>query len=64
MTTDIAERFLTIAVVDTNGLLRGQKVAASELPGILSSGMGMSPAQRAPAGESVLRRFKPRERPR
>jgi glutamine synthetase len=40
-----ADRFVTIAVVDTNGLLRGQKVAAAELPGILESGMGMSPAQ-------------------
>jgi glutamine synthetase len=40
-----ADRFVTIAVVDTNGLLRGQKVAATELPGILESGMGMSPAQ-------------------
>lgn len=42
-----ADRFVTIAVVDTNGLLRGQKVAAAELPGILESGMGMSPAQLA-----------------
>lgn len=41
------ERFVTIAVVDTNGLLRGQKVAAAELPGILEGGMGMSPAQLA-----------------
>lgn len=41
------ERFTTIAVADTNGLLRGQKVAAAELPGILDSGMGMSPAQLA-----------------
>jgi glutamine synthetase len=42
-----ASRFVTIAVTDTNGLLRGQKVAAAELPGILESGMGMSPAQLA-----------------
>jgi glutamine synthetase len=42
-----ADRFVTIAVVDTNGLLRGQKVAATELPGILENGMGMSPAQLA-----------------
>jgi len=42
-----ADRFVTIAVVDTNGLLRGQKVAAAELPGILEGGMGMSPAQLA-----------------
>ena len=47
MTNSSAERFATIAVVDTNGLLRGQKVAASELPGILANGMGMSPAQLA-----------------
>lgn len=47
MRQENADRFLTIAVADTNGLLRGQKVAASELPGILASGMGMSPAQLA-----------------
>ena len=47
MTHTTEERFVTIAVVDTNGLLRGQKVAASELPGILANGMGMSPAQLA-----------------
>lgn len=44
---NIAERFVTVAVTDTNGLLRGQKVAGAELPGILASGMGMSPAQLA-----------------
>lgn len=44
---DLGERFVTIAVVDTNGLLRGQKVAAAELAGILENGMGMSPAQLA-----------------
>lgn len=44
---DSSDRFVTIAVVDTNGLLRGQKVAAAELPGILEGGMGMSPAQLA-----------------
>ena len=42
-----AGRFVTVAVTDTNGLLRGQKVAAAELPGILENGMGMSPAQLA-----------------
>ncbi|GJI90412.1 glutamine synthetase [Rugamonas sp. R1(2021)] len=47
MTKTSAERFVTVAVVDTNGLLRGQKVAAGELPGILANGMGMSPAQLA-----------------
>ena len=41
----IADRFVTIAVIDTNGLLRGQKVAARELAGILKNGMGMAPAQ-------------------
>ncbi|KUI98600.1 glutamine synthetase family protein [Vibrio sp. MEBiC08052] len=45
--TNSRERFTTIAAVDTNGLLRGQKVAAHELPGILASGMGMSPVQLA-----------------
>ena len=41
------DRFVTIAVVDTNGLLRGQKVSGVELPGILEHGMGMSPVQLA-----------------
>lgn len=41
------QRFVTIAVVDTNGLLRGQKVAAAALPGLLEHGMGMAPAQLA-----------------
>lgn len=44
---EAADRFVTIAVADTNGLLRGQKVAAAELPSILENGMGMSPAQLA-----------------
>ena len=41
------ERFTTVAVTDTNGLLRGQKIAASGIPGILEHGMGMAPAQLA-----------------
>ncbi len=41
------QRFFTVAVVDTNGLLRGQKVAANALAGILKNGMGMAPAQLA-----------------
>ncbi|RBI83652.1 glutamine synthetase [Rhodosalinus halophilus] len=41
------QRFATIAVVDTNGLLRGQKVAARALPGLMEHGMGMAPAQLA-----------------
>lgn len=45
--THSKERFTTIAAVDTNGLLRGQKVAAHELPGIFESGMGMSAVQLA-----------------
>ena len=44
---DIRDRFVTIAVTDTNGLLRGQKLAAKSLPGILENGMGMAPAQLA-----------------
>lgn len=43
----VPDRFVTVAVADTNGLLRGQKVAAAELPAILDGGMGMSPAQLA-----------------
>lgn len=41
------DRFVTIAVVDTNGLLRGQKVCGAELPEVLENGVGMSPAQLA-----------------
>ena len=41
------DRFVTIAVTDTNGLLRGQKVAAGGLVGMLENGMGMAPAQLA-----------------
>lgn len=40
-------RFATVAVVDTNGLLRGQKVSGAGLKGILENGMGMAPAQLA-----------------
>jgi glutamine synthetase len=44
---DMPDRFATVAVVDTNGLLRGQKVCGHDLPGILEGGMGMSPAKLA-----------------
>jgi glutamine synthetase len=44
---EATDRFVTIAVVDTNGLLRGQKVCGHDLPGILTNGMGMSAAQLA-----------------
>ena len=40
-------RFATIAVVDTNGLLRGQKVRGADIPGLLEHGPGMSPVQLA-----------------
>jgi glutamine synthetase len=36
-------RFATVAMVDTNGLLRGQMVSTRSLAGILKNGMGMSP---------------------
>jgi glutamine synthetase len=42
-----ASRFATVAMTDTNGLLRGQMVSASSLRGIAKNGMGMSPAQLA-----------------
>ena len=45
--TSDKERFFTVAVVDTNGLLRGQKIAASAKSGILENGVGMAPAQLA-----------------
>lgn len=36
-------RFATVAMTDTNGLLRGQMVSTASLAGILKSGMGMAP---------------------
>lgn len=36
--------FATVAMVDTNGLLRGQMVSTANLSGILRDGMGMAPA--------------------
>ena len=44
---DPASRFATVAMTDTNGLLRGQMVSASSLKGIAKAGMGMAPAQLA-----------------
>ena len=44
---DPANRFATVALVDTNGLLRGQMVSVKSLKGILKNGMGMAPAQLA-----------------
>jgi glutamine synthetase len=44
---DPASRFATVAMTDTNGLLRGQMVSAGSLRGIMKNGMGMSPAQLA-----------------
>ena len=40
-------RFFTVAVVDTNGLLRGQKLSSKHLDTILKNGIGMAPAQLA-----------------
>ena len=40
-------RFATIAIVDTNGLLRGQKVRGADIPGLMGRGPGMSPVQLA-----------------
>lgn len=42
---DPASRFATVAMTDTNGLLRGQMVSTTSLKGIAKSGMGMAPAQ-------------------
>ncbi len=47
MTPTRQDRFVTVAVVDTNGLLRGQKLAAQDLEDILAHGIGMSPVQLA-----------------
>jgi len=40
-------RLVTIAVIDTNGLLRGQKISSRNLPAVMQGGMGMAPAQLA-----------------
>lgn len=42
---DPSSRFATVAMADTNGLLRGQMVSVSSLKGIAKNGMGMAPAQ-------------------
>ena len=44
---DPASRFATVAMTDTNGLLRGQMVSKSSMKGIAQNGMGMAPAQLA-----------------
>lgn len=36
-------RFITVAMSDTNGLLRGQKLSRKSFEGILQAGMGMAP---------------------
>jgi glutamine synthetase len=42
---DPASRFATVAMADTNGLLRGQMVSVASLKGIVKNGIGMAPAQ-------------------
>ncbi len=44
---DKAHKFATVAMVDTNGGLRGQMVSANSFSGIIKNGMGMAPAQLA-----------------
>jgi glutamine synthetase len=44
---DPASRFATVAMTDTNGLLRGQMVSVNSLRGIAKNGMGMAQAQLA-----------------
>lgn len=44
---DPKSRFATVAMTDTNGLLRGQMVSVKGLSGMLKSGMPMAPAQLA-----------------
>jgi glutamine synthetase len=44
---DEASRFATVAMTDTNGLLRGQMISVRGLPGILKHGMGMAAPQLA-----------------
>ena len=40
-------RFATVAMTDTNGLLRGQMLSVGSLKSALKNGMGMAPAQLA-----------------
>jgi glutamine synthetase len=50
-----SDRFATVAMVDTNGALRGQMVSARSLQGILAHGMGMAPVTLAlDPGDHVL----------
>lgn len=42
---DPSSRFATVAMADTNGLLRGQMVSVKSLRSIAQNGMGMAPAQ-------------------
>ena len=51
---DPASRFATVAMADTNGLLRGQMVSTGSLRGIVKNGMGMAPAQLALDPTDVL----------
>ncbi|MDE2446946.1 MAG: glutamine synthetase [Alphaproteobacteria bacterium] len=44
---DKSSRFATVAMADTNGLLRGQMVSVSGLPSLLKNGMGMALPQLA-----------------
>ena len=59
---DPGSRFATVAMTDTNGLLRGQMVSASSLRGIAKAGMGMAPAQLAldPTDADMAARGDPR----
>ncbi|MEZ5755412.1 MAG: glutamine synthetase family protein [Paracoccaceae bacterium] len=51
---DPSSRFATVAMADTNGLLRGQMVSVNSLKGIAKNGMGMAPAQLALDPTDVL----------
>lgn len=44
---DPSSKFATVAMIDTNGGLRGQMVSVSSLASIVKNGMGMAPAQLA-----------------
>jgi glutamine synthetase len=51
---DSASRFATVAMADTNGLLRGQMVSVPSLRRMMQNGMGMAPAQLALDPTDVL----------
>ena len=55
---DPAARFATVAMTDTNGLLRGQMVSTGSLKGVARNGMGMAPVTLALDPTDVVKSFR------